>query len=131
MAYTLRRKDLLYTDLTDKIIKAVFKVYNELGDDLLEKYYQKALALELKNLGLKFLEQVAVPLSYNEATIGRYFLDFIVENKVVLEIKKHNNFGNKNIEQLLSYLKVKKLKLGLLINFIKIGVRIKRIVNLR
>jgi len=97
---------------------------------LLEKYYQKALAIELKKLGLLFQEQVMVPLIYNGVSIGRYFLDFVVENKVAVELKKDNNFGKKNIDQLYSYLKVQDLQLGLLINFTKTGVKIKRIVNL-
>lgn len=104
MAYQLKNKDLLYADLTDKIIKAAFNVYNRLGDDLLEKYYQKALAIEFQALGLKFAEQLMVPLLYNGISIGRYFLDFLVEDKVAVEIKKNNNFGAKNIEQLHSYL---------------------------
>jgi GxxExxY protein len=130
MTYQLKRQDLLYADLTDKIIKAAFEVYKCLGDDLLEKYYQKALAIELKKLGLLFQEQVMVPLIYNGVSIGRYFLDFVVENKVAVELKKDNNFGKKNIDQLYSYLKVQDLQLGLLINFTKTGVKIKRIVNL-
>jgi GxxExxY protein len=131
MVYQLKRNDLLYADLTDKIIKAVFEVYNGLGDDLLEKYYQRALAVAFTKLGLAFEQQVLVPLIFNGVSIGRYFLDFLVEGKVVVEIKKDNNFGKKNIDQLYSYLKATNLQLGLLINFTKSGVKIKRIVNLQ
>lgn len=130
MAYQLKRQDLLYTDLTDKIIKAAYEVLDRLGTDLLEKYYQKALAIELAKLGLKFEEQVMVPLVYSGISIGRYFLDFIVEGKVAVEIKKDNNFGRKNIEQLNSYLKAKNIQVGLLVNFTKTGLKLKRIVNL-
>ena len=86
MPYQLRRSDLLYADITDKIIKAAFEVYSRLGDDLLEKYYQRALAVEFKNLGISFMEQVMVPLVYNGVSIGRYFLDFVVEGKVAVEV---------------------------------------------
>lgn len=122
--------DLIYKDLTYKIIGALFGVYNELGYGYQEKYYQRAIAASLNSLKLKFKEQVNLPLKFKQNTIGRYFLDFLIEDKIVLEIKKDSKFHRNNIEQVFAYLKAFDLKLGMLANFSRDGVKIKRIVNL-
>ncbi len=121
---------MVYPELSYKIIGAVFSVFNELGYGYQEKYYQKAIVKTLKILGIPFKEQVSYSISFRNEIIGRYFLDFLIDNKVVLEIKKENNFRRQNIQQVVGYLKKTNLKLGIIVNFTKGGVKFKRILNL-
>jgi len=125
----LRRKDIFYPELSYKIVGCAFDVYNTLGSGHQEKFYQKALAEALSQKCLRFQEQVSFPLNYNGKVIGRGFLDFIVENKIVVEIKKGSKFSKTNIDQVIEYLKLANLKLAILINFGNGGVTFKRIVN--
>ena len=122
--------ELIHKELTYKIIGVLYEVFNELGYGYQEIYYQKATALALKKHGLKFKEQVYTPVKFQKNKIGKYFLDFVIENKVVLEIKKNDKFFKSDITQLFAYLKATNLKLGLIANFTKNGVKIKRIANL-
>lgn len=128
--YILRRKDLVYPQLSYQIIGVLFDVYNELGGGHREKYYQKAVAIAFNRCNLIFKEQIFVPLNFKGIRVGNYYLDFLVDNKVVLEIKSGENFVRKNIEQVYSYLKATNLQLGILANFTKTGLRFKRIINL-
>lgn len=126
----LKRKDLIYPELSYQIIGILFEIFKQLGSGYQEKYYQRAIAIEFKRCGLKYKEQVSAPLMYKNSKVGNYFLDFLIEDKVVLEIKREKNFSRKNIEQVYGYLKAFKLKLGILANFTKEGLRFKRIVNI-
>jgi len=126
----LSRNDLIYPDLSYKITGILFDVFKDLGAGYQEKYYQRAISISLKKNGLKFKEQVSVPLEYRSHKIGRLVLDFLIENKIVLEIKKGNYFSPANIKQISSYLKATDLKLGLLANFTSGGVKFKRILNI-
>ena len=127
----LKRSDLVYPDLCYQIIGILFEIYRQLGSGYQEKYYQKILATELRRCGLYYREQVATPLIYKGDKIGNYFLDFVIGNKIVLELKKGDRFSQKHIEQVFAYLKATDLKLGIIANFTRDGVRFKRIVNLR
>ena len=127
------RDDLIYKDECYKIVGILYKVYKELGGELLEKHYQKALAVALKHAGIKFTEQYQIKLYFEDKFIGIYYADFLIElgeAKIILEIKKNENFNVKNITQLDKYIKTLKVKLGILANFTKSGVKYKRIVNL-
>ena len=126
----LKRNDLIYPDLCYQIVGIIFEIYKQLGGGYQKKYYQKIVAAELRNCELVYKEQVLVPLIYKGNRIGNYFLDFIIDNKIVLELKKGEKFSQKNIEQVYAYLKAADLKLGIIANFTKKGVIFKRIVNL-
>ncbi|MCW3161859.1 GxxExxY protein [Chryseobacterium oryctis] len=98
--------------------KSIFSVYNELGPGLLEKVYEKALAYELKSNGLNLKTQVQIPVNYKGVLIETSFIaDIIVENKVIIEIKSIPEISNVHHKQLLTYLKLTNLKLGILVNF--------------
>lgn len=126
----IRRKDLLFPELSYQIIGILFEVYNELGYGFQEQYYQRAIESKFKEINISFKQQVPIKIKFKENEIGRYFLDFIIENKIALEIKKGERFLKTNIDQLYAYLKVTGLKLGILANFTPKGLQFKRIVNL-
>jgi len=126
----LKRKDLLYPKLSYQIIGILFDVYNQFGFRYQEKYYQRVIASVLKTTGLSFREQVPVKIHFHETDIARGIIDFIIEEKIVLEIKKGERFLKSNIDQVYGYLKATNLKLGILANFTSRGLQFKRIVNL-
>jgi GxxExxY protein len=126
----LKRNDLVYPTLSYQIVGILFDVYNELGFGLHEKNYQKAVAKCLDMVELKYKEQVPTKIYYKEKFIGIYYLDFLIDEKVVLELKKGERFSRKNLEQVVAYLKATDMKLGIIANFTKSGVKYKRIVNL-
>lgn len=100
------------------IRKSIFSAYNELGPGLLEKVYEKVLTYELQNSGLAVKTQVQIPIKYKGLFIDTSFIaDIIVENKVIVEIKSIPEISNVHHKQLLTYLKLTGLKLGLLVNF--------------
>ncbi|MBM4402427.1 MAG: GxxExxY protein [Candidatus Cloacimonetes bacterium] len=109
----------------------LFEVHRELGSIHLEKHYQRGVALELRKSGLSFHEQVPVDIGTSAGRVGKYFLDFVVENLVILELKtvrvvERNHFG-----QLLAYLHQLNLPLGLLVNFRVTSLNPIRVVNSR
>ena len=126
----LKRADILYPELSYKIIGVLFDVFNELGYRYQEKYYQRAAAIAFQNLGIKFVEQVPAPLEFKGKSIGRYFYDFLIDDKVLLELKRGDSFSRNDIQQILGYLSRAKLKLGILARFSSKGLKFKRIVQL-
>lgn len=125
----LKRKDLLYPELSYKIIGILFEIHNSLGYGYKEKYYQNAISCSFKQCKLSFKEQVPARIKFKNEIIGKIFFDFLIENKIILEIKKTDRFSKKEIEQIHGYLKTTGLKLGILAHFTKEGVRYKRILN--
>ena len=123
--------ELIHKDLTKKIIGACFLVYNTLGYGYQEKEYQKALAAELSKLGLRFEKELHSVLLYEGVKIRGYFVDFVVEGKVVLELKVANQVYQKHFLQTAQYLKNNSLQLGLIVVYSPTGVIIKRVVNLK
>jgi GxxExxY protein len=128
--YKLRRGDIVYSELSYKICGILFEVFRKMGAGFQEKYYQRAVGVALCQAGLKNEEQLMVPMVFESKDIGRYFLDFLIEDKIILEIKKGDYYHKQNIEQVKAYLKAKKLKLGLIANFTSRGVTVKRIINI-
>jgi GxxExxY protein len=118
--------------ITDKIIGAAISVHRVLGPGLLESAYEECLCFELSQMGLKFQRQVPLPVQYKDVTLDcGYRIDIVVENSVIIEIKAVERLIPVHEAQLLSYLKLSKLRVGLLMNFhvpvLKSGL--KRIVN--
>lgn len=106
-----------HKDLTDKIIKCVYDVYNELGYGFLEKVYENALMIALYENGLSAENQRSIEVYYKNTIVGDYRADILVDNKVVLEIKAVKEFVSEHEAQLLNYLKATKYEVGFLINF--------------
>jgi GxxExxY protein len=125
------KKDLLFPELSYKIVGCAFEVFNELGFGHAEKIYQRAFAESLKKANIQFKEQFYYPINFNDKVIGKLFFDFFVEEKVIIELKKNARFSKKNIDQVNQYLKASGTQLAILINFSSAGVIYKRMVNLK
>ena len=105
-------------EISYKIRGAIFKVFNTLGPGLLESAYEAVLSYELKKEGLKVKAQVPLPLIYDEIKMEvGYRIDLFVENKVIIEIKSVENLAEVHHKQVITYLKLSGVKLGLLVNF--------------
>lgn len=119
----------LYEDITRKIIGGLFNVYNKLGYGYREKEFQRALAEEFKKLGLNFERELYCNLTYEGKVISKFYIDFLVEGKVVVELKVADDFYKKHFDQVMTYLKTNDLRLGLLAIFTGQKVLVKRIIN--
>ncbi|MBW1752850.1 MAG: GxxExxY protein [Deltaproteobacteria bacterium] len=115
-------------DITYAINGAVFEVNRVLGPGFLEKVYEKALLIELKRRGLKAESQVPIKVSYKKENVGEYFVDILVEKKVIVEIKTVETFDKIHEAQLLNYLKASGIQVGLLVNFKHPKADVKRMV---
>ncbi|RYY39948.1 MAG: GxxExxY protein [Chitinophagaceae bacterium] len=106
-----------HTDLTRKIIRAFYTVYNKLGYGFLEKIYKRALVIELKKMGLHCEEEVAVKVYYDGILIGDFRADLVVEGTVIVELKTAEDFCEADEAQLVNYLRSTEIEVGLLLNF--------------
>ena len=109
--------DLLHKDLSDKLLKTFFDVYNELGYGFLEKVYQNALHLELKNRGLHVEAQKQIKVFYKTYEVGEYYPDLIVNDSIILELKAAEFLVEEHEWQLLNYLRSTNIEVGFLLNF--------------
>ena len=118
--------------LSKEVIGAAIEVHRVLGPGLLESAYEESLAWELTNRGVKVERQVAIPVRYKELRIeDGYRIDMLVNKELILELKSVDSFQPVHTAQMLTYLKMTRCKLGLLLNF-KVDVMrkgIKRVVN--
>jgi GxxExxY protein len=129
MAKTMSpEKVFLYKDLTKDILDSAFKVHNALGCGLLEKVYGNALRwdLELKNKKVSMQQQYSVV--YLEKEVGLYYADLVIEDKVIVEIKSVERLEDLHRAQLLNYLRISGLRVGLLINFSKTKLEFERLI---
>lgn len=120
---------IIYKDLSYNIVGVMFEVFNELGYGYQEKHYERAAEKTFIDKKINYKRQLPYSIIFRGEKIGIYYLDFLVEDKIVVELKKGNYFSRKNINQVKEYLKVTDLKLALIINFTSYGVKILRILN--
>lgn len=106
-----------HSDITERIIKAFFKVYNTLGYGFLEKVYENALMIELKKDGLEAENQRKIKVFYDGFQVGDYFADIIVNDLVIIELKAAESLCEEHELQLINYLKATEIEVGLLLNF--------------
>ena len=119
---------LLYKELTDKIIRAAYTVHNELGCGFLEKVYQEAMAIQLSEMGIPFEREKHLPITYHGKVLKcDYIADFVVDNKVIIEIKAVTEMSPIFEAQTINYLRATGIKVGLLINFGIRQLQIKRL----
>ncbi|AQG80078.1 GxxExxY protein [Spirosoma montaniterrae] len=108
---------LLHKELTDAIIGSYYAVFNELGYGFLERVYQNALYIELKNEGYEVEAQKQIKVHYKGTQVGDYFADILVENCVILELKACETLAEEHEIQLMNYLRATTMEVGLLLNF--------------
>jgi len=120
--------DLVYPELSYKIIGILFSVY--IGYGYKEKYYERSVAEYFLRNKIKFKRQLPYKIKILGKIIGINYLDFLVEDKVILELKQGNYFSRQNIKQANSYLKITHLQLAILANFTPKGIQFKRLVNI-
>ncbi|MBW1707323.1 MAG: GxxExxY protein [Deltaproteobacteria bacterium] len=118
-----------FEGLSKKIIGAAIKVHKELGPGYLENIYEQAMKLVFTEGGLNFEHQKEIKIKYLGTLVGIHRLDLLVENEIIVELKAVKELADIHFAQLRSYLKATGLKVGLLINFAKPTLEVKRIVN--
>jgi len=116
-------------ELSNRIIGLAIKVHKTLGPGFIEKVYGRALQEELRNEKIKFKAEEEIKVRYGNIYIGGQRLDFVVEDSVLLELKSVWEINDIHKAQLISYLKAANKRLGLILNFAKKRLEIKRIVN--
>ena len=118
-----------FEELSRKIIGAAVEVHRELGPGYLENIYEEALKIDLGEHGLHFECQKEIKIKYLGIVVGVHRLDLVIENEIIVELKAVKELADIHFAQLRSYLKATGLKIGLLLNFAKPTLEIKRIVN--
>ncbi len=108
---------MIQEEVTGKIIKAFYTVYNTLGYGFLEKVYENALKIELRRMDLKVESQKNIKVHYTGYEVGDYFADLIVNDVVILELKAAEALCPEHEAQLINYLKATNIEVGLLLNF--------------
>ena len=109
--------DFKHSEITEIIIKSFYKVYNKLGYGFLEKVYENAMYIELKNEGLFVEKQKPIKVFYNETEVGNYFADLVVNELIIVELKASESLCEEHEYQLINYLKATEIEIGLLLNF--------------
>ena len=119
-----------HTEITEKIIGASFEVHKFLGNGFQELIYQRALAYEMNQAGLEFAREIEQEIFYKELEdpIGSRRADFVVEGKVLVELKAIIKLDDVHLAQILNYLKAYKIEVGLLINFGSKSLEFKRLI---
>lgn len=115
--------------LTQKIIGCAFHVSNQLRFGFLEKVYENALALEIRKNGLKVMQQYPIQVLYDGITVGDYYADLLVGDKVLVELKAVKALDSCHMAQCMNFLKATRLQVCLLLNFGNAKVEVQRIVN--
>lgn len=114
--------------LTKAIIGAAFTVSNSLGHGFLEIIYKNALAEELETQGLRIAKEKPFPVFYRGKQMGQYVADLVVENRVIVELKAVDDLVQAHRAQLLNYLKASSIPIGLLLNFGRPKIQVKRVI---
>ena len=121
--------DVLYPELSYRIMEAVFEVHNQLGPGFGEEIYHHALIAELEVRGIPFETQKTIPVMYKGRSMGIYRLDLVIDGKIILELKAVASLNDLFKQQVNSYLKATSIRLGILINFGARRVEYVRVAN--
>ena len=128
LTQTFTNTNMELNDITYAINGAIFEVNRVLGAGFLEKVYERALIIELRERGLKAESQTPIVVRYKDQIVGEYYADVVVEDKIILELKAVDQLQKVHEAQLLNYLKATGFNIGLLINFKHPKAEIKRFV---
>lgn len=119
---------LAHEELTGRIIACAIEVHKALGPGFLESIYESALVIELRRAGLRVEQQKIIPLTYRGISIGEHRLDLIIEETIIVELKAISDLEDIHFAIVRSYLKATGLKHGLLLNFAKMPLTVKRVI---
>jgi GxxExxY protein len=117
-------------ELTDRIIGAAMAVHRELGPGLDENIYENSMCLEFAANSMDFTQQQVFPVYYRSHFVGKLITDLIVDQTVIVEAKVVDEIGPAHIAQVLSYLSITGLKVGLILNFKPVSLAVKRVANI-
>jgi GxxExxY protein len=123
------KEEYKYSDTTSKIIGSAMRVHQRMRNGYQEIIYHRCLAIELNKENIRFREEVELPIFYDGTEVGTRRVDFLIENKVVLEIKAVSELNDTHLAQALNYLEALNLEIGLLLNFGSKSLEIKRLIN--
>ena len=115
--------------LSNKVLGLAISVHKEIGPGFVESIYEKALSYELGKARIKFEEQKEIRVKYKSVDLGHQRIDFLIDNEIIIEIKSVSEINKIHEAQILSYLKTAEKKLGLILNFARNKLDIKRLVN--
>ncbi|MCX6640754.1 MAG: GxxExxY protein [bacterium] len=118
-----------YGDITEKIIGCAMKVHSNLGNGFQEIIYQRCLAIEFEAVGLKHQREAEIPIFYKGQDVGSRRADFIVEDKILVELKAISELNDSHFAQIINYLEAYHQEIGLLINFGEKSLVFRRFIN--
>jgi len=121
--------EILYKDLSYKIVGPAMRVHRKLGYGFLEKVYENALMVLFRREGIEAKQQAPITVYFEEEIVGNYYADILAEDKVILEIKSVEKIIDAHIAQTLNYLKATGLRLAIILNFSKEKLEYKRIIK--
>ena len=114
---TMKEEDYKYSDITRKVIGCAMRVHSTLGNGFQEVIYQRCLAIEFDEMGLQYKREEEIPIFYKNKDVGTRRADFLVEDKVLVELKAIEGLNKIHEAQIINYLTAYQLEVGLLINF--------------
>jgi GxxExxY protein len=123
------KQEYKYSEITAKIIGCAIKVQNELGPGFPEYIYQRALEIEFRNTLLQNVREKEHPVYYLNELVGKRRVDFVVEEKIMVELKAVDKLDELSLSRSLNYMKAFNLEVGLLINFGGAKLEFKRLIN--
>jgi GxxExxY protein len=130
MATNFTNKErLVYPELSYIIMGILFEVHNKLGTKYQEKHYQRAIEIKLKELNIPYKREAKVNIEFGKEKLGEFYIDFIIDNKIILEIKKIWKITQDDIKQVLRYLKATKLRLAIIANFRHKRLECRRVIH--
>lgn len=121
--------ELKYKEITEKIIGAAMRVHTALGNGFQELIYQRALEIEMQDTGLRFVREFEMPVFYKGHSVGGRRVDFLVEDRISVELKAIIKLEPVHLAQAKNYLEAYNLEIGLLINFGSASLEFKRLLN--
>ncbi len=119
---------LVYPELSYTLTGILFEIHNKLGTKYQEKHYQRAIEIKLQETSIPFKREVYIPVQFEHMPLGRFFADFIIDDKIILEVKKVWRIGASDVKQVLRYLEATQLKLAIIVNFQHMRLESKRVL---
>ena len=124
-------KNLLHPELSYQMMGLLFEVHNKLGTKYQEKHYQRALEIKLKDLNVPYIRERKINVNFENQVLGEFYADFVIDDKIILELKKVWAITQDDVKQVLRYLDATNLDLAIIANFKHQRLEYRRVVNSR